>query len=96
MDIDGWNKGNVKAFDRLLSPKMVWHEVDIQSEIKGIEAHKTNVTIFRMMFPDFRVKLTDFISKNNKYAAPWRATDTNSGPFGNRQPTARKKYQLKE
>ena len=89
-DLKVWNTGNLELYDKILSPKIIRHEVDIQEDIVGIEANKENVTIIRTGFPDFKVKFKDLIIKNKEMVARWTATGSNTGLFGSLMPTGKK------
>jgi len=89
-DLEVWNTGNLELYDKILSRKIIRHEVDINEDIIGIEANKENVTITRTGFPDFKVKLNDLIIKNKKMVVRWTATGSNTGLYGNLLATGKK------
>jgi len=89
-DLKVWNKGDLELYDKILSPKIIRHEVDIKEDIIGIEANKENVTFNRTAFPDFKVTFNDLIIKGEKVVVRWIAKGTNTGPFGKLPPTGKK------
>ena len=88
-DVEAWSKGNISWYDEILSPEFVMHGVDSE-DIIGIEANKENVTSTRTGFPDFNATIDELIIKGDNFVARWTVTGTNTGPFGDLQPTGKK------
>jgi steroid delta-isomerase-like uncharacterized protein len=88
--LEVWNTGNLSLFDEILSPDIVFHEVDISEDFVGIEANKAYVTSARTAYPDFNVTFDEIIITGDYTVIRWTVTGTNTGPIGDSPPTGKK------
>ena len=88
--LEVWNTGNLSLFDEILSPDIVFHEVDISEDFVGIEANKAYVTSARTTYPDFNVTFDEIIITGDYTVIRWTVTGTNTGPIGDSPPTGKK------
>jgi steroid delta-isomerase-like uncharacterized protein len=82
-----WNDGNVDLVDELYAPDFVWHVVDIDEDVVGVDAFKELVTGFRTAFPDFHVTFDEVFVAGDRTVIQWTMTGTNTGPLQDLPPT---------
>ena len=85
-----WNKGDLSLVDKLYSPDIIRHNVDINDDIVGAKAFKEYVTSLRTAYPDFNVKFEELIIKDLTGVVRWTITGTNTGPLGDLPATGKK------
>jgi steroid delta-isomerase-like uncharacterized protein len=86
-----WDKGNIDAADEFFTTDFVRHgPAATEGEVRGLEAFKQLVTLYRTAFPDFRVPIEDLVAEGDKVVVRWTARGTHQGellgnaPSGNR------------
>ena len=84
--VEVWNNGNVDELDAVMSENFVRHAESTSAE--GLENVKKLITGSRTAFPDIHLVLTDEIFSENRFAARFSFTATNTGP-GQFPPTGR-------
>jgi steroid delta-isomerase-like uncharacterized protein len=75
-----WNKGSVKAIDKMLTPDFVGHGIsDSGKDIHGPEEFKAFFQNFRSAFPDLKIVVEGAVSEGDLVAVRFRATGTHAG-----------------
>jgi predicted ester cyclase/heme-degrading monooxygenase HmoA len=78
--LDAYNKGNVNALDKFISPDFVRHDPP-NPDIKGLDAYKKAIEASRLKTPDRKLTIDSTIMEGNISASRWtyQATDTSTG-----------------
>jgi predicted ester cyclase len=76
--VEVWNTGNVNELDAVMDEKFVRHAESTSAD--GLENIKKLITGSRTSFPDLHLVLTDEIFSENRFAAHFSFTATNTGP----------------
>ena len=87
--IDGLNRGDVSAADRVAVNDCVIH-ITGQPPINGRAAWKGFIQVFLTAFPDLHFTMDDQIAVGDKVAHRWHCTGTHTGPLGPVPPTGKK------
>jgi steroid delta-isomerase-like uncharacterized protein len=77
---EGWNGKHLDAFDATLAPNLVNHDPNNPSanDLNGLKQFAQAVWTG---FPDFSVKVTDWIAEGDHVAKMWVAQGTQTGAF---------------
>ena len=84
--VEVWNGANVDELDAVLDSNFVRHAESTSSE--GLDNLKKLITGTRTAFPDLNLVLNDRIYSENRFAAHFSFTATNTGP-GQMPPTGK-------
>jgi len=76
--VEVWNSGNVDELDAVMSPDFIRHAGSTSAD--GLENIKKLITGSRTAFPNLYLVLTDEMFTENRYAAHFSFTATNTGP----------------
>jgi len=76
--VEVWNTGNVDELDAIMGPNFVRYAV--ASPAEGLENLQKLITAVRTSFPDLYLVLTNEIFSENRFAAHFSFTATNTGP----------------
>jgi predicted ester cyclase len=76
--VEVWNTGNVDELDAIMEENFVRNAEATPAE--GLDKIKMLITGSRTSFPDLYLVLTDFIFSENRFAARFSFTATNTGP----------------
>ena len=76
--VEVWNTGNVDELDAIMDINMVRHAESSSAE--GLDNVKKLITGTRTAFPDINLVLDNEIYVENKFAARFSFTATNTGP----------------
>ena len=76
--VEVWNTGNVDELDAVMDENFLRHAESTSAE--GLENIKKLITGSRTSFPDLHLVLTDEIFSENRFAARFSFTATNTGP----------------
>jgi predicted SnoaL-like aldol condensation-catalyzing enzyme len=71
-----WNDGDLELADRLFAPDYVNHGGLIPDLVRGPEAIKVSVAVYRLAFPEFRVAVVDVLAQGQTVALRWTAHRT--------------------
>jgi steroid delta-isomerase-like uncharacterized protein len=85
--VEVWNNGNLEALDAILDPHYV-RRVNLIPDVEGVDGIKKVISGFRTAYPDLKLVLEDEVYSENKAAARWSFTGTNTGP-GEMPPTGK-------
>jgi len=76
--VEVWNTGKVDELDAVISPDFIRHAQSTSAE--SLDKIKEIITGVRTAFPDLYLVLTDEIFSENRFAAHFSFTATNTGP----------------
>ena len=76
--VEVWNSGNVDELDAVMSTDFVRHAKSTSDD--GLKNIKKLITGSRTAFPDLYLVLTDEMFTENRFAAHFSFTATNTGP----------------
>jgi hypothetical protein len=68
-----WNGGNLDLADRLFAPDYVNHGGLIPDLVRGPEAIKIGVALYRTAFPDLHIAVEDLVSDGATVVLRWTA-----------------------
>ena len=71
-----WNGGDLDLADRVFAPGYVNHGGLIPDLVRGPEAIKISVVLYRTAFPRFRVTVIDLLTQGQTVALRWAAHRT--------------------
>jgi predicted SnoaL-like aldol condensation-catalyzing enzyme len=71
-----WNGGNLDLADQVFAPDYVNHGGLIPDLVRGPEAIKVSVALYRLAFPEFRVAVVDLLAQGQTVALRWTAHRT--------------------
>jgi predicted ester cyclase len=85
--IEVWNGGDPGGLDAIIDPHFVRH-INLLPENQGLAGAKEVISGFRTAYPDLKFTIADEVYSENKCAARWVFTGTNTGP-GQMPPTGK-------
>ena len=88
--IDGLNRGDVSAADKVFAADCVIHINGSPHRDLGLAGFKQMIAGLLAAFPDLRLVIEDQIAAGDKVATRWVAEGTNSAPFGSVPATGRR------
>jgi predicted SnoaL-like aldol condensation-catalyzing enzyme len=68
-----WNQGTLETADALFAPAYINHGGLIPDLVRGPEAIKVGVALYRTAFPDFQVVVDDLIAEGETVVLHWTA-----------------------
>lgn len=71
-----WNAGDLDLADRLFAPSYVNHAGIIPDLVRGAEAIKISVALYRLAFPEFHVTMDELIGDADTVELCWTARKT--------------------
>ena len=71
-----WNGGDLELADQVFAPDYVNHGGLIPDLVRGPEAIKLSVAVYRLAFPEFRVAVVDLLAQGQTVALRWTAYRT--------------------
>jgi steroid delta-isomerase-like uncharacterized protein len=85
--VEVWNTGNLDVLDGIFDPQFV-RRANLLPDVDSVEGLKELMSGFRTAYPDLKIVLSDEVYSENKAAALWTFTGTNTGP-GEMPPTGK-------
>ena len=83
-----WDEGNLDLIDELFTTNFVRHgPTATEGEVRGLEAFKGVVSMYRAAFPDLRVPIEDLIAEGDRVVSRWTARGTHQGELMGIAPT---------
>ena len=82
--------GNLELVDELFAPNFVLHDPSVPQEVRGLEAMKQYITMYRTAYPDTHFTVEDQIAEGDEVVTRWTGQGTHQGelmgiaPTGNR------------
>jgi steroid delta-isomerase-like uncharacterized protein len=86
--VEAWNTNDSTKFKEISVPN-VSRITNGNKEIANQEEYISFMKLFHTAFPDFKVTVDSSINKDNKSFIYWTVTGTNTGIFGDNQPTGK-------
>jgi len=83
-----WNKGNLAVVDELNDANVVTHNPP-GPPLRGTEAFKQFVLMYRSAFPDVQLTIEDQIAEGDKVVTRWTARGTHQGELMGIPPTGK-------
>jgi steroid delta-isomerase-like uncharacterized protein len=77
-----WNTGNLAVIDGLIAEDCTFNRPDNRPEVtrvRGPEALRTFVTLYRNAFPDLRIVIDDLLAEGDRVVCRWTVTGTQTG-----------------
>jgi predicted SnoaL-like aldol condensation-catalyzing enzyme len=71
-----WNGGDLELADQVFAPDYVNHGGLVPDLVRGPEAIKFSVAVYRLAFPEFRVAVVDLLAQGQTVALRWTAHRT--------------------
>jgi steroid delta-isomerase-like uncharacterized protein len=87
---DAFNHGRLEVFEEVCSPDVVSHDPAEPEDVRGIEAHKARVGVYRAAMSDLEVVFDDLIASGDKVVSRWTARGTNDGELMGMPATGRR------
>ncbi len=70
---------NLELVDELFAPNFVLHDPSVPQEVRGIEAMKQYITMYRTAYPDTRFVVEDQIAEGDMVVTRWTGQGTHQG-----------------
>jgi predicted ester cyclase len=87
--VDGLNRGDVSAADRVFAPDCIIHITGSPERNLALAGFKQMVVGLLAAFPGLRFTIEDQIIAGDKVATRWTAEGTHTGPLGEVRPTGK-------
>lgn len=82
--------GNLELVDELFAPSFVLHDPSVPQEVRGIEALKQYVTMYRTAYPDTHFTIEDQIAEGDRVVTRWTGQGTHQGELMGIPPTGKR------
>ena len=83
-----WDKGNLDVAEELLTTTFVrYGPTGTEGVVRGLEAFKHLVSMYRSAFPDLRIPIEDLIGEGDRVVIRWTARGTHQGELMGNAPT---------
>lgn len=82
--------GNLELVDELFAPSFVLHDPSVPQEVRGIEALKQYITMYRTAYPDTRFTVEDQIAEGDRVVTRWTGQGTHQGELMGIPPTGKR------
>ncbi len=79
--------GNLELVDELFAPNFVLHDPSVLQEVRGLEALKQYITMYRTANPDTRFAGEDQIAEGDRVVTRWTGQGTHQGELMGIPPT---------
>ena len=87
---EAFNEGRFGVFDEVCSSDVVTHDPAEAEDVRGIDAHKQRVRMYRAAMSDLNVALEDVFARGDRVASRWTARGTNDGEMMGMSPTGKR------
>jgi steroid delta-isomerase-like uncharacterized protein len=77
---EAWNRGDFRVVD---------HDLSTHEDMRGLEANKERLTMYRTAVPDLHVEIDDLFANDDSVVTRWTASGTNTGDFAGMPATGR-------
>lgn len=81
--------GNLELVEELFAPDFVLHDPSVPQEVRGVEALKQYVTMYRTAYPDTRFTVEDQIAEGDRVVTRWTGQGTHQGELMGVPPTGK-------
>lgn len=79
--------GNLELVDELFAPDFILHDSSVPQEVRGVEALKQYITMYRAAYPDTHFTVEDQIAEGNEVVTRWTGQGTHQGELMGIPPT---------
>jgi steroid delta-isomerase-like uncharacterized protein len=79
--------GNLELVDELFAPDFLLHDSSVPQEVRGVEALKQYITMYRAAYPDTHFTVEDQIAEGNEVVTRWTGQGTHQGELMGISPT---------
>jgi steroid delta-isomerase-like uncharacterized protein len=79
--------GNLELVDELFAPDFILHDSSVPQEVRGVEALKQYITMYRTAYPDTHFTVEDQIAEGNEVVTRWTGQGTHQGELMGIPPT---------
>ena len=79
--------GNLELVDELFAPNFVLHDPSVPEEVRGLEALKQYITMYRTAYPDTHFTVEDQIAEGDEVVTRWMGQGTHQGELMGIAPT---------
>ncbi|MDX6380111.1 MAG: hypothetical protein QOI57_1135 [Rubrobacteraceae bacterium] len=79
--------GNLELVDELFAPDFILHDSSVPQEVRGVEALKQYITMYRTAYPDTHFTVEDQIAEGNEVVTRWTGQGTHQGELMGISPT---------
>jgi predicted ester cyclase len=87
---ESFNTGNFELIDQFVAPEAINHDPSLPAhmrDLRGPDALRRIVTMYRAAFPDVRMTVDDVIASGDKVVLRWRSEGTHRGELAGLAPT---------
>ncbi len=87
---ESFNTGNFELLDQLIAPEALNHDPGLPAQmrdLRGPDAVKRVVAMYRAAFPDVRMTVDDVIASGDKVVLRWHGEGTHRGELAGLAPT---------
>ena len=84
-----WNKGKLDISGKVHASDIVFHDA-LSPELRGSEAYKQFVTMYRTAFPDLHFTTEDMIAAGDRVVTRWTCVGTHHGELMGIPPTGKR------
>lgn len=81
--------GNLELVEELFAPDFVLHDPSVPQEVRGVEALKQYITMYRTAYPDTRFTVEDQIAEGDRVVTRWTGQGTQQGELMGIPPTGK-------
>ena len=81
--------GNLELTDELFDSNVVWHDVASPEPVRGRDAIRQQVQLYREAFPDLELTIDDELAEDDRVATRWTARGTHQGELFGIAPTGK-------
>lgn len=85
-----FNEGALDVIDEICAPDVVEHDPALPQDIRGIEAMKEQVRMYRDAFPDLHFTIEDSLAARDEVVFRWSSTGMHEGELMGIEPTGRR------
>jgi steroid delta-isomerase-like uncharacterized protein len=79
--------GNLELVDELFAPDFLLHDSSVPQEVRGVEALKQYITMYRAAYPDTHFTVEDQIAEGYEVVTRWTGQGTHQGELMGIPPT---------
>jgi steroid delta-isomerase-like uncharacterized protein len=81
--------GNLELVDELFAPDFILHDPSVPQEVRGIEALKQYISMYRAAYPDTHFTAEDQIAEGDRVVTRWTGQGTHLGELMGIPPTGK-------
>lgn len=86
---EAWGNGNFEVVDEYLADDFVSHTTALPEDVRGREAYKELIMMFRSAFPDLEISVLDTLVDGDEVAIRFASSGTHEGAIMGIEPTGK-------